>query len=97
MSYFYQRHITPEMTAQGKDFLKQPLKKLLQLYNNATTNKEHFSRTLKTKMWRYFIAHNAFCYSDTFSPFIKSYNYSFHRITTATEPGEVKPLKSMGE
>lgn len=50
----------------GTEFLNQPLNKLLNqcnVYHFVPNNEvktsvmEHFNRTLKTKMWRYFTAH----------------------------------------
>ncbi|CAM5102123.1 unnamed protein product [Natator depressus] len=61
-------------TDRGKEFLNKPLSRLLKrhgIHHFVTNNEvkagvvERFNRTLKTRMWRYFTAHNTFRYIDT--------------------------------
>ena len=40
---------------------------------------ERWNRTLKTKMFRYFTAHNTLKYIDALPALVKSYNHSYHR------------------
>ncbi|XP_075775628.1 uncharacterized protein LOC142826578 [Pelodiscus sinensis] len=90
-------------TARGKEFLNKPLSGLLKrhgVHHFVTNNEvkagvvERFNRTLKSRMWRYFTAHNTFRYIDILSEFIKSYSWSFHR-TIRTRPADVNPANSL--
>lgn len=40
---------------------------------------EHFQRTLKSKMWKYFTHHKTRCFLDVLQQLLKAYNYHFHR------------------
>lgn len=55
---------------------------------------ERFNRTLKTKIWRYFTAHNTSRYIDVLSDFIHAYNHSYHRAI-GTKPADVTPRNSL--
>ncbi|CAM5081904.1 unnamed protein product [Natator depressus] len=90
-------------TDRGKEFLNKPLSRLLKwhgVHHFVTNNEvkagvvERFNRTLKTRMRRYFTAHNTFHYINVLPDFIKSYNQSFHR-TVRTRPADVNPSNSL--
>ena len=51
---------------------------------------ERFNRTLKTRIWTYFTAHQTNRYIDNLDNFVKSYNESFHR-TIGMKPEDVRP------
>ena len=53
---------------------------------------ERFNRTLKTKMYRYFTAHNTLNYIKVLPLLVKSYNDSFHR-SIQEKPVNVTPAK----
>ena len=79
-------------TDSGKEFLNQSVSSMLKqhgVHHFFTHNEvkaaivEHFNRTLKTKMWRYFTANNTFRFVDVLPLLVQSYNHSFHRTIKA--------------
>ena len=52
---------------------------------------ERFNRTLKTRMWRYFTAHNTFRYLDVLPALVDSYNRTPHRTLEGRTPDSVGP------
>ena len=85
-------------TDKGSEFLNRELQKLLKeygVYHFATHNEEtkasiieRFSRTLKTRMWRYFTKKQSVRYIDVLQDIIRSHNNTFHR-TIGMPPSEV--------
>ena len=75
-------------TDRGKEFLNKPVKDYLyqngiELFQTFSDKKaalvERFNRTLKTRIWTYFSAHNTKRYIDILPQIVKAYNNSFHR------------------
>ncbi|XP_062823722.1 putative uncharacterized transposon-derived protein F54H12.3 [Anolis carolinensis] len=90
-------------TDRGREFLNKAVSTLLKhhgVHHFVTNNEvkagvvERFNRTLKTKMWRYFTAHNTFTYIDVLPMFLKSYNHSFHH-TIKTRPVDVNDSNAL--
>lgn len=86
-------------TDAGKEFLNSSIQNLLkkkQIHHFVTTSDkkaaivERFNRTLKTRIWAYFTAHQTRNYIDHLEDFVASYNNSFHR-SIGMKPSEVKP------
>ena len=50
---------------------------------------ERFNRTLKSRIWNYFTAHQTNKYIDKLDDFVKAYNHSFHR-SIRMNPSDVK-------
>ena len=81
-------------TDRGTEFTNKVLEKrlrqqnisLFQTYNFDTKAAlaERLIRTLKTKLWRYFKANNAFKYIDVLDDLMFSYNNSYHRTIKTT-------------
>lgn len=74
-------------TDKGTEFFNKDFQKLMKQYqitHFATSNDkkasvvERFNRTLKTRMWRYFNAHNTHKYIDIIQHLVLSYNNSYH-------------------
>ena len=80
---------TTLQTDKGSEFLNRPLQRLLKEYgvHHFTTHNEdtkasiveHYNRTLKTRMWRYFTKNQALRYVDVLQDFVRSYNDTYHR------------------
>ena len=84
-------------TDEGKEFFNQSFQTLMKkhgIVHFATASDlkasvvERFNRTLKTRMWRYFTAHNTRHYLEVQPDLINSYNRSYHRSIKMT-PMEV--------
>ena len=85
-------------TDKWSEFLNRALQKLLKCYgvhHFATHNDEtkastieRFKRTLKTRIWRYFINKQSDRYVDVLQDFVRPYNNTFHR-TIGMTPSEV--------
>ena len=84
------------MTDQGTEFLNKHFRALMkediELYNTYNETKasivERLIRTLKSKMWRYFMAKKTMRYVDMLPDLVYSYNHSVHR-SIKTKPAEV--------
>ena len=81
---------SPEMlqTDKGTEFLNRNFQSFLKERNIHffTTNSElkasvveHFNRTLKTRMWKYFTAKNTLVYINILQDIVYGYNNSYHR------------------
>jgi hypothetical protein len=86
-------------TDQGKEFLNKEVQKILksknvEFYFTNSENKasvvERFNRTLKTRIWTYFSAHQTRKYLDILPNIVDSYNHTIHR-TIGMKPADVKP------
>jgi hypothetical protein len=76
-------------TDQGMEFLNDTVRKLLKkegvqfftTYNVETKASvvEHFNRTLKTRMWRYFTKHQTRHYMPILQQMVDAYNHTRHR------------------
>ena len=76
-------------TDKGKEFLNRQLQDFLKekgIHHFTTHNEEtkscigeRFSRTLKTRMWRYFSKYQTLRYLDVVQNLVDSYNASYHR------------------
>ena len=75
-------------TDKGTEFLNRKFQSFLKEKNIHffTTNSElkasvveHFNRTLKTRMWKYFTAKNTRVYIDILRDIVQGYNKSYHR------------------
>ena len=95
------KHRQPEklQTDAGKEFLNKEIQayfktKGIQHFVSNSDKKaavvERFNRTLKTRIWTYFSAHQTNRYIDKLADFVTSYNESFHR-TIGMRPVDVKP------
>jgi hypothetical protein len=71
-------------------FLKENNVHFFTTYNDETKASivEHFKRTLKTKMWRYFTHRETLTYVDVLPDIVESYNHAVHR-TIGIPPAEV--------
>lgn len=80
-------------TDKGKEFLNSTVQNLLRnTYNikhftSCSDQKacivERFNRTLKTRMWQYFTAHQTRHYLDILPKLVQAYNHSWHRAIGA--------------
>ena len=85
-------------TDKGTEFLNWSLQKLLKehvVHHFATHNEEtkasiveRFNRTLKTRMWRYFMKTQSVRYVDVLQTFMRLYNDTYHR-SIGMAPSEV--------
>ena len=76
-------------TDKGTEFFSRPFHNLLKergIQKISTHNQETkasvvetFSRTLKTRMWRYFTKHHTLNYIEKLPAFLHSYNNTYHR------------------
>ena len=80
--------LAPRRTDSGGEFYNAKVKALFkkQGVNHFSTHGdphgsvvEHWNRTLKTKMFRYFTAKNILNYFNVLPALVKTYNHSFHR------------------
>jgi len=55
---------------------------------------ERFNRTLKTRMWKYFTAHETRRWIDTYDRLVEGYNNTFHRSVKMTPIKASKPENS---
>ena len=85
-------------TDAGKEFLNKDVQnylksKRIQHFVSSSDKKaavvERFNRTLKTRIWRFFTAHQTNKYIEKLDNFLKSYNNSFHR-SIKMKPVDVK-------
>ncbi|KAF0146949.1 MAG: putative uncharacterized transposon-derived protein F54H12.3-like [Ignavibacteria bacterium] len=85
-------------TDAGKEFLNKDVQTYLKSkgihhFVSSSDKKaavvERFNRTLKTRIWRFFTAHQTNKYIDSLEKFMKSYNNSFHR-SIKMKPIDVK-------
>ena len=85
-------------TDKGTEFLNRNFQSFLKESNIyfLTTNSqlkasvvEHFNRTLKTRMWRYFTAKNTLVYIDILQDIVHGYDNSYHR-SIGQSPGQVR-------
>ena len=91
-------------TDKGTEFLNRNFQSFLKEKNIHffTTNNElkasvveHFNRTLKTHMWKYFTAKNTLVYIDILQDIVHGYNNSYHR-SIGQAPASVS-LLSVGQ
>ena len=82
------RSLEKLQTNKGTKFLNYNFQSLLKenSIHFFTTNSElkasvaeHFNRTLKTRMWKYFTAKNTLVYIDILQDIVHGYNNSYHR------------------
>ena len=85
-------------TDAGKEILNKEVQKFLKSYgvlhfvshsDKIAAVVERFNRTLKTKIWTYFIAKQRNFYIDKLQDFVKSYNHSVHRMI-GIRPADVR-------
>ena len=57
---------------------------------------ERFDWTLKTGMWKYFLANNTYRYIDIWNTLLKHYNTSYHRSIRMTPAKARKTNSSFG-
>ena len=91
-------------TDKGTDFLNRNFQSLLKenSIHFFTTNSElkasmveHFNRTLKTRMWKYFMAKNTLVYIDILQHIVQGHNDPYHR-SIGRAPASVS-LLSVGQ
>ena len=85
---FAERKHAKLQTDKGTEFVNRPFQKYLNdlnIHHFTTENDdikacvvERFSRTLKTKIWRYFTKNSTHRYLDVLSRLTKGYNDSYH-------------------
>jgi len=85
-------------TDAGKEFLNKDVQALLKregihhFYSNSDQKAavvERFNRTLKTRIWTYFTAHQTQRYLDILPQLIDSYNETYHR-SIGRKPNQVR-------
>ena len=84
------QHSLPKklQTDKGTEFLNRKLQQWLKahkVHHFTTENKdikastvEHFNRTLKSKLWRYFTGHETLSYMDVLDSMVNVYNHTIH-------------------
>lgn len=86
-------------TDAGKEFFNKSFQALMKnhsISHFATASDlkasvvERFNRTLKTRMWRYFTAHNTRRYLEVLPDLLEGYNRSYHS-SIKMAPAEVRP------
>ena len=69
---------------KGKEFYNKDVKDLIELYSTENEEKsrvvERWIRTMKEKMWKYFLAKSTNVYMNVLSDLIKEYNNTRHSI-----------------
>ena len=67
---------------KGKEFYNKDVKDLIELYSTENEEKssvvERWIRTMKEKMWKYFMANSTNVYLNQLSNFVKEYNNTRH-------------------
>jgi len=85
-------------TDAGKEFLNKEVQNFLKaegvkhFYSNSDKKAavvERFNRTLKTRIWTYFTAHQTHRYLDILPKLVESYNNSYHR-SIGRAPNQVR-------
>ena len=103
-SIFREKRIPKRIqTDQGKEFENRQVRELfhkhkIELFSVKSAYKcaivERFNRTLKTRIWRYFTAHNTHKWIDVLSDIVHSYNHRKHR-TIGKRPVDVTKENAM--
>ena len=73
---------------KGKEFYNKDVKDLIELYSTENEEKssvvERWIRTMKEKMWKYFMANSTNVYLNQLSNLVKEYNNTRHSSTKMT-------------
>ena len=103
-SIFREKRIPKRIqTDQGKEFENRQVRELfrkhkIELFSVKSAYKcaivERFNRTLKTRIWRYFTAHNTHKWFDVLPDIVHSYNHRKHR-TIGKRPVDVTKENAM--